>query len=139
MQAHNIERATYDLDILISRDGANPEKLLPLVANRSAIVSPKLSVEMLRLPQKLICLPDLENKEVDVLTSIGALNFELALSTSIAVSFGDLMLSVLGLEELIYSKAISASRNEAPEAKMRDLDDMQMLLAHWQARHNPSF
>ena len=134
IQAHGIERLTQDLDILVSRTGTLPDMLLPLVAKRMARSSPKLTAEMLRLPQKLVCLPDLQGKEVDILTSIGALDFELAAEMSVIVNFGEVSLRVLGLEELIYSKVVAASKIDAPEARRRNLEDMQKLLALWESR-----
>ena len=134
IQAHGIERLTQDLDILVSRIGTHSDKLLPLVAKRMARTSPKLTAEMVRLPQKRVCLPDTQDNEVDILTSIGALDFELAAEMSVVISFGEVSLKVLGLEELIYSKAVAASKNEAPETRRRDREDLQKLLALWESR-----
>lgn len=138
LEAHGIPRDTHDLDVLVPRSGDDPERLFPLITKRIDAISPRLSPEALRLPRKLIALPSPENKEVDILTSIGALDFDLAEKACLRVPVGDVMLPVLGLSELIYSKLVSAAKNEAPQAKARDLEDLRSLLALWYERHNLS-
>lgn len=137
MQGHGIERETCDLDIFVSRSGDNPERLYPLIAKRMKDPSPKLTPEGLGQPDKLASLPSSENEEVDVLTSIGALDFELAAARSVKVSFGEITLSILGLPELVYSKLVSVARNTS-DARERDLKDLEMLVAIWRERHNLS-
>src|SRR5215468_6930139 len=62
-----------------------------------------------RIP-KLVCLPSVERKEIDLFTSIGALDFDPAAASAIRAAFNGVALPVLGLEELIYTKLVSASR-----------------------------
>ncbi len=134
MQGHGIERETGDLDIFVSRSGDNPERLFPIIEKHNENPSPKLTLEWLRQPDKRV---ELENEGVDVITSIGALDFDLAAARSVKVSFGELTLSILGLPELIYSKLVSVARNTSP-AKERDLKDLETLVTIWRERHNPS-
>ncbi len=49
-------------------------------------------------------------------------------------SFGDLILPILGLPELVYSKLVSAARNTSPIAKERDLKDLETLVGIWRER-----
>ncbi len=134
MQGHGIERETHDLDIFVSRSGTNPERLYPLIAKRLETPCSKLTPEWLRQPDKQGSIPSPnENKEVDVLTSIGALDFEFAAARSVKASFGELNLPILGLPELVYSKLVSAARNTSP-AKERDLKDLEMLVGIWRKR-----
>ena len=138
MQAHGIDRATRDLDIWISRSGDNPDRAYPLLAKRIENLSPKLNANALRGMKKRICLPSTEVKEVDVLTSLGALDFELAFSVGVDVAYGDTRFRVLGLSELIYSKIVSATCNESPQARARDIADFELLLKFWHGRNNPA-
>jgi len=138
MQAHGIDRATRDLDIWISRGGDNPERVYPVLAKRMEIPSPRLNAHALRGMKKLICLPSAEAKEVDVLTSLGALDFELASSAGVDVDYGGASFRVLGLPELVYSKTVSATCNESPQARARDVADLDLLLELWRKRHNPA-
>jgi hypothetical protein len=132
MQGHGLERETADLGIFVSRSGDNPERLYPIIEKRNENPSPKLTLEWLRQPDKLVTLPG-----VDVITSIGALDFDLAAARSVKVSFGELTLSILGLPELVYSKLVSVARNTSP-AKERDLKDLETLITILSERHNLS-
>ena len=137
MQGHGIERETGDLDIFVSRSGDNPERLYPIIEKRNENPSPKLTLEWLRQPDKLVTLSSPENEGVDVITSIGALDFDLAAARSVKVSFRELTLSILGLPELVYSKLVSVARN-TPPAKERDLKDLETLVTIWCERNNLS-
>ena len=132
MQGHGFERETGDLDIFVSRSGDNPERLHPIIEKRIENPSPKLTPEWLRQPDKVVKLSSPEG--VDVITSIGALDFDLAAARSVKVSFGKLTLSILGLPELVYSKLVSVARNISP-AKERDLKDLEALVTIWRERY----
>jgi hypothetical protein len=127
LQAHGLRRETRELDVLVSRSRDNPECLYPLLARRLPHPNPKLSPEWLRLPRKL-SLPTTEDKEVDVLTWIDALDFDSAIERSIEIPVSNARVRVAGLAELVYLKLISFEANEDPETKARDLKDLQALM-----------
>jgi hypothetical protein len=131
MQAHGFERQTRDLDILVSREpvpSASLWRLLPLLVEGPAI---PLALEQLQLPRKLINLPSQKQKEVDILTSIGALDTEAAVAASRVGLLGSVSARFLDLKELIYTKLVSAEANQAPAARERDLADLATMLARW--------
>jgi hypothetical protein len=128
LQAHGLRRETRDLDVLVSRSGDNPERLYALLARRLPHPNPKLSPEWLRLPRKLVSLPTTEDKEVDVLTWIDALDFDSVIERSIEVPVSNARVRGTGLAELVYLKLISFEANEHPETKARDLKDLQALM-----------
>ena len=133
MRAHGIIRETQDLDLLVSRTRLNAERLLPVLASCLAIPNTRLTVDVLQLPKKLLSLPNSEpkTKEVDVLTSMGTLDFELTAQRAVPVRFGLLVLQVIGLEELLYTKLVSASSTLDSVAQERDLSDFETILSHW--------
>lgn len=138
MQAHGMNRETEDLDLVVSRAEVNADKLHQVLSAFTPVQSNKLTVETLQMTKKLLCLPDQASKEVDVLTSVGALDFAAATQNALLASFENLELRVLGLEELLYTKVVSASSNLAQEAQARDLADVEAILAHWKRRLSPS-
>jgi hypothetical protein len=89
------------------------------------------------MPRKRIALPSLEAKEVDIFTSMHALDIEHATARSIEVEASGLKFRVLGLSELIYTKLVAASDiKSSPEDTARDASDLQTLLSLWAGSHN---
>ena len=90
IQAHGLPRETQDLDVFVSCSTENAARLFPLIVKRVQLLGQKLTPEALSMPKKRIALPSLEAKEVDILTSMYALDFELASARSIQVNVGTL-------------------------------------------------
>ena len=133
MLAHGFDRPTKDLDLLVSRTPESARLLCDLMPK--LVEGPLLPIteDELRLPRKLINLPSRQFKEVDILTSIGSLDTEAAWSASRTGMFGPVSARFLDLKELIYTKLAAAEANEAPEAKRRDLADLEVLLDRWRS------
>lgn len=139
LRAHGLNRQTRDIDLFVSRSNVNAEKLSPILTKWLPHLGQKLSPPMLMLPNKLIGLPVSLPKgeaEVDILTSIGALNFELCFGCRHEFHFSGISLPVLGFSEIIYSKLFSAQRTNDHVARTRDLADISNIMALWQRRHN---
>ena len=141
LRAHGLNRQTRDIDLFVSRSCVNAEKLSPILASWLPHLAQKLSPQILMLPDKLIGLPvslPKEKTEIDIFTSIGALNFDLCFGYRHESYFSAIPLPVLGLLELLYSKLFSVQRTEDPAARARDLADIADIAALWQKRHNPA-
>lgn len=137
MQAHGVLRETQDLDLFVSCAIENAVRLYPLVVKRVQLLSPECTPQVLSMPKKRIALPSLEAKEIDILTSMCALDFEFAASRSIEVEVGTTRFRALGLSELVYTKFVAASDiNSLPQDRARDVNDIQMLLPLWVERYN---
>jgi hypothetical protein len=135
MRAHRFPRQTEDIDILLEASRASAERLLPVIVKRFRSKPEALTVEWLCMPDKRIPLPDKNASEIDILTSCGALEFSASYASRLDVAIeGGIVLPVLGIRELIYSKIVSADRNEHPGAVERDLHDLAALLGGWQQR-----
>lgn len=135
MRAHRIPRQTEDIDILLEASRASAERLLPVIVKRFRSKPEALTVEWLCTPDKRIPLPDKNVSEIDILTSCGAVDFSASYASRLDVAIkGGIVLPVLGLRELIYSKIVSADRNEHPAAVERDLHDLAALIGAWQQR-----
>ena len=127
MQAHNFERETEDLDIFVSRAKDNVSRLTTFLHTNFPHSGSTVSVELLSLPQKLIPIPSIEDKEVDMLTSIGALDFELTKKNVILISYESITIPILGLKELIYSKHVSLEASKLKNSVNQDLIDINLL------------
>lgn len=127
LQAHNFERETEDLDIFVSRTKDNILKLTTFLHTNFPHSRTTVSVELLSLPQKLIPIPSMEVKEVDMLTSIGALDFGLAKKNVILISYESITIPILGLKELIYSKCASLEASKLQSSVNQDLIDIHLL------------
>lgn len=136
MHAHGVGRPTRDLDIVTERSRENAAALLPVIARRFRRTPDQLTLDWLCSDDKRIPMPMADDVEVDVLTSLGSLDFGLAFSGKIEFVTAGRTLPVLGLAEMIYSKVKSADRTESPEATLRDMNDLAALLNQWQERHN---
>lgn len=137
MQAHGVPRETQDLDVFVFCPTENAARLFPLIAKRVQLLSQQFTPEALSMPKKRIVLPSCEAKEVDIFTSMCALDFEVASVRSIEVEVGKLKFRALGLSELIYTKLVAASDiNSSPKDKARDVNDLQTLLSLWADQHN---
>ena len=134
LRAHGVFRATRDLDILVERTKRNATRLLPVLARRFRNTPAALTIEWLMTRQKRLSLPSELENEVDILTSLGALDFTVAFSKRCELTLEARRLPALGLAELIYSKAVSADTNDAPAAKERDAADFAALVAVWDRR-----
>ena len=133
MKAHGMTRETSDIDLLVSRLPSRSVRLYELLTEMLGPAGVRVTPEQLQLPKKLIALPGRDAHEVDILTSIGALDTDAAINNAPTARFGTVNAKFLGLKELIYTKVVSAEANLAPEAKERDLNDLAALLKHWQS------
>jgi predicted nucleotidyltransferase len=130
VQFYNPHRNTEDVDILISREQSNIQQLIAALKSLMTIQEDFLS-DNLQKPYKQISLPCKTIKEVDILTSLGGLDFCLAIENTITIEIEGLSIPILGLEELIYSKFCAASKTEDPNSLEKDLEDIDKLISVW--------
>ncbi len=123
------ERDTNDIDILISRNKDNIDKFI--LAIRSTPIEGSISTTELLQPLKMVHLPNAANKEIDILTSAGALDFNLAIKNVRTIVIDDIPIPILGLEELIYSKIYASTKTEDPISLERDFSDIHSLMNVW--------
>lgn len=125
MRAHGIERVTIDIDIWVDRSNANAKKLNDVLPQFLTAVTFGISPETLAQPNKLIRLPDQYVHEVDVITSLGQLDFQRAHDRRCIALWGSLQLPFLALDDLYQSKRQS---NDP-----KDQADAELLARHLQA------
>ncbi|AVA33800.1 hypothetical protein [Cupriavidus metallidurans] len=85
MRAHDIDRPTHDLDVWVSRSGDNPERIHAVLR---VICGPGVDrlLGPLREPLKRLAIPDPENPDIDVLTSVGDLDFDAIYASSLTAT-----------------------------------------------------
>ena len=125
---YGCDRESIDLDLWVSISGENPNKVYRLAAEYNESIRESRMPEDFSEPRKLVKLPNSSEAEVDLLTSVGALDFKRARANSIYAAVDRRGFHVLGLPELIYSKAISAAQNEGTDGSKRDKVDLAWLV-----------
>jgi hypothetical protein len=128
MAQHGHVRETRDLDLWIDPNVENAPKVLRALDGRFRNRPAALTEAWLSSPDKRLPLPSDEEKELDLLTTVGALSFSASTRLSKAFVIGGLSLRALGLVELIYSKILSANSNIPQAAKEREANDFVSLL-----------
>lgn len=110
MQAHGIERATSDVDIWVEADADNARRVTKVLAP-GAGVPPQLIEEKLAVANHRLAIPNDQNHEVDIFTSIGALDFDAAYDRAQIVTFQGRSFPLAAVPDLIATKevAIAAS------------------------------
>lgn len=122
MRAHGFDRLTRDIDILVEASRENAEKLADILPAYVSAVSFLLTADYLAQHNKLVKLPDEYSSEVDVMTSLGEVDFLLAHERRCFALWGSLNLPFLSIEDLYKSKCHSNNP--------KDQDDAALLAAH---------
>jgi len=121
-------RPTEDLDLLVSREASNAEKIYSILVSRVPASATDRLKSFLMAKGKRIPIP-LGDHEVDVLTSIGTLDFARSWSESTHQTLGGVAVRVPRIIDLIHMKWVAQCANEDPKARERDAQDLDWLLA----------
>lgn len=127
MQAHGLKRASQDLDLWVSPDTANVERLLPLLVRR--VTEPvDLTSGWLAQPGRKVALQGAqEGDESEVLTSMHNLDFNDVFSRSRRLHVDGLDVLVASIEDLACIKQLNIDAGQDAGLNARDLADLRML------------
>jgi len=103
MQALGIDCKTHDLDLWVSHTGYNPNQVHAAL-HRLAGPSADRMLAPLGEPGKRVTLPTMEKPDIDILTSVGDLDFDLVYSASLELELGSTTVRVPSTEDLIRTK-----------------------------------
>ncbi|MNW08181.1 hypothetical protein D3C71_2049190 [compost metagenome] len=73
--------------------------------------------------------PSDQKKEADILTSIDGADFEAAYQRRGSARFGELIVPVVSLSDLVELKKLALASTQSDEAKARDQADLEALAA----------
>ena len=116
--AHARPRYTKDIDILVEPTTANAQRIIKAL-DEFGFKSLHLTVEDFCSKNQCIQL-GYEPVRVDLLTSLGGLNFAQVWKNKVKEAYGDINIYFIGLDDLIQAKQI-ANRKQ-------DLVDLEILL-----------
>jgi hypothetical protein len=103
MQALGLSRRTSDLDVWVSHTGLSPDQLWAVLSD---LIGKKADEhrERLREPNARLCIPNPENVEIDILTSVGDLSFDAMFANRGIKVLGAVQISVPSAAGLINTK-----------------------------------
>lgn len=103
MQALGLPRRTFDLDLWVSRTGLSPDQLWAVLRGSIGNRADEYR-ERLREQNNRLCIPNPENVEIDILTSVDDLSFDAAFANSSVKALGTLQIPVPSITDLIDTK-----------------------------------
>lgn len=121
LAAHGLPRATGGLDFWIRRTPENADRVLRALSEFGAPVD-RISRDDLLTPE-LILQIGVEPSRIDILTSIDGVEFEAAHARRLVARVDDVIVPLLGLEELIQNKrAVGRPRDLADVAQLEAVE-----------------
>lgn len=110
MRARGLDRATRDLDILLSPLVRDAEALLRALGAIDDRLPKSVPVSMLTSPLRRMSIPDADGITIDLLTSIEAIDFEQAYGRASTLRLDGCPCTVASVDELITAKRASRAR-----------------------------
>lgn len=142
LQALGVQRRTVDLDILSCSSEPDALRTWKALVSVDSSLRQTLDPQALGRRQARVTIDSQRRHEVDVLTSIGQLDFEALYRDSIATGLGGISYHVPSIEGLIATKKVSiqvsdadllmrrmspSDRERAEQCNRRDRDDIAAL------------
>ena len=119
MAAHGVPRATGDLDVWISPDGSNPDRVWAALKRFGAPVEQLgVSLEDLRTPGMVVQIGQ-PPRRIDLLTDVSGLDFGEAWNNRTMHSIGPCAVPFLSRDDLI--------RNKRASGRPKDVADLAVL------------
>jgi hypothetical protein len=119
MAVHGVPRATGDLDVWVSTEAANADRVwAALVRFGAPVAATGVTREDLARPEQVVQI-GLPPRRIDVLTSISGVTFDEAWAGRVTHSVASLAVPFLGRDELV--------RNKRATGRTRDRADLEAL------------
>jgi hypothetical protein len=135
MQAHRFNRESFDLDVWVSNDIANARRLNPILTARTKF-PPGHRASDLTVPGRMIQIRNQHGQHiVDVLTSIGELDFAAAYANKMRILVYRMFVPVAAIEDLILTKEVSQATTEDRTLAERDGRDIELMRERLAARN----
>ena len=130
MRCHGFDRTTSDLDLWVDRSAQNAAQVARVIETLSPGSAPngRNWCDVFQLEAILVAYPSPE-KEVDILTGLGAMDFEECYARSIVANVDGVSLRALCIQDLETSKKQALQLGTDARGRVRDQADHDLLLA----------
>ena len=132
MRCHGFDRKTCDIDLWVERSATNAARVARAIETLAPGHVPKSTTwcDVFQLEACLVEYPSIgPEKEVDILTGLGAMNFSDCYSRGFVTEVEGVSLRVLCIHDLLESKKMALNLGTNPRGRLRDQADHDLLCA----------
>lgn len=132
MRCHGFNRKTFDIDLWVDRSATNAAKVARAIETLAPGHVPNGTTwcDVFQLEGCLVEYPSIgSEKEVDILTSLGVMNFGDCHARSSVMELDGVLLRALCIQDLLESKKMALNLGTDPRGRLRDQADFDLLCA----------
>ncbi len=132
MRCHGFERTTFDIDLWVDRSAQNAAKIARAIETLAPGHAPNGTnwCDVFQLDACLVSYPSIgPEKEVDILTGLGAMDFGECYARSTVADVDGVSLRVLCIQDLLESKMLALKLGTDAPGRVRDQADHDHLRA----------
>ena len=136
MRCHGFERTTFDIDLWVDRSAQNAAQIARVIETLAPGHAPsgRSWRDVFQLDACLVEYPSIgPEKEVDILTGVGAMDFGECYARSIAATVDGVSLRALCIQDLLDSKILALKIGTDARGRLRDQADHDNLCARLRA------
>jgi len=136
MRCHGFERTTFDIDLWVDRSAQNAAQIARVIETLAPGHAPNGTnwCNVFQLEACLVEYPSIgPEKEVDILTSLGAMDFSECYARSTVTEVGGVSLRALCIQDLLESKMLALKLGTNALGRIRDQADHDHLCARLRA------
>lgn len=136
MRCHGFERTTFDIDLWVDRSAQNAARIARVIETLAPghVPSGTTWCDVFQLEACLVEYPSIgTEKEVDILTGLGAMDFGECYARSTVTEVDGVSLRALCIQDLLVSKLQALQLGTDPRGRIRDQTDHDHLCARLRA------
>ena len=132
MRCHGFERTTFDIDLWVDRSAQNAAHIAGVIETLAPGHAPNGTnwCDVFQLEACLVEYPSIgPEKEVDILTGLGAMSFSECYARSTVTEVDGVSLRALCIQDLLDSKVLALTLGTNASGRIRDQADHDRLFA----------
>jgi hypothetical protein len=136
MRCHGFGRTTFDIDLWVDRSAQNAAQIAHVIETLAPGHAPNGTnwCDVFQLEACLVEYPSIgAEKEVDILTGLGAMDFSECYARSTVANVDGVSLRVLCIQDLLESKVLALELGTNAPSRVRDQADHDHLRARLRA------
>lgn len=140
MRCHGFDRTTFDLDLWVDRSAQNAAKIARVIEQLAPGHAPNGAnwCDVFQIDGCIVEYPSIgPDKEIDILTSLGGMNFDECYARSTVSKVDGVSLRVLSIQDLLKSKMVALQLGTYEPGRVRDQADNDHLRARLRAACGP--